>query len=116
ETVGARRVVVACGAGNFAHLPPELAHLPPELASHTACHRDLGRFPGRDVTVIGAGQSALESAALLAERGATVRLLVRGDALVWNEDPVLERPLRVRVREPLAGLGAGWKIWALSNH
>src|SRR4051812_1961619 len=38
--------------------------------SHTADHRDLSRFSGRRVLVVGGGQSALESAALLHEAGA----------------------------------------------
>ena len=40
---------------------------PEGLVSHSSQHRDLSGFAGREVTVIGAGQSALESAALLHE-------------------------------------------------
>lgn len=91
ETVHADRVVVAAGIVPFAWHPPQFAGLPPALASHTADHRDLGVFEGRRVTVVGGGQSALESAALLAEAGAEAEVLVRGHNLLWlappEEDP-----------------------------
>src|SRR6266516_2157423 len=61
----ARRVVVAAGIAPFAYRPSTFAYVPPELASHSADHRDLSRFAGREVIVVGGGQSAIESAALL---------------------------------------------------
>ncbi len=42
---------------------------------------------GQDVVVVGAGQSAQESAALLSEAGARVQLLVRGRRLVFGAAP-----------------------------
>ncbi len=78
EVVRARRVIVACGIIPFAWRPPEFDGLSPELASHSSKHRDLGRFSGKRVVVIGGGQSALESAALLHEAGAEVETIVRG--------------------------------------
>jgi hypothetical protein len=54
-----------------------------ELATHTSAHRDLSRFGGKRVLVVGGGQSALESAALLHEAGADVEVLVRKDHLIW---------------------------------
>src|SRR5260370_485418 len=53
--------------------------LPIDVVSHTADHADLGIFRGQHVAVIGRGQSACESAALLAEAGAAVTLICRGD-------------------------------------
>ena len=91
ETLRAERVVVAAGIVPFAWRPPQFAELPPALVSHTADHRDLGIFEGRRVAVVGGGQSALESAALLAEAGAEAEVLVRGHDLIWlappEEDP-----------------------------
>ncbi|MGZ4579322.1 MAG: FAD-dependent oxidoreductase [Nocardioidaceae bacterium] len=79
-----RRLVVAAGIAPFAHRPSVAAHLPPELASHTADHTDLGaRFAGQTVLVVGGGQSALESAALLHESGAEAEVLTRADHLNW---------------------------------
>jgi cation diffusion facilitator CzcD-associated flavoprotein CzcO len=92
ETLRAERVVVAAGIVPFAWRPPQFAGLPPALVSHTADHRDLGVFEGRRVAVVGGGQSALESAALLAETGAQVEVLARGRDLSWlaspDEDPL----------------------------
>jgi cation diffusion facilitator CzcD-associated flavoprotein CzcO len=79
----ARRVVVAAGIESFAWRPREFRSLPAELASHTCDHRNLSRFAGKRIAVIGAGQSALESAALLHEAGAEVELLVRAAFVRW---------------------------------
>ncbi|HEY7526687.1 MAG TPA: FAD-dependent oxidoreductase [Candidatus Limnocylindria bacterium] len=79
--IDARRVIVATGIGYFPHVPDAFAGLPVSLVSHTSAHQDLGRFAGREVLVVGAGQSALESAALLRESGATVELLARTDGI-----------------------------------
>jgi FAD-dependent urate hydroxylase len=79
----ASRVVVACGIAPFAWRPPEFAGLPNTLASHTSDYGDLSVFEGRSVAVVGGGQSALESAALLGERGAEVEVLTRSDRIVW---------------------------------
>jgi FAD-dependent urate hydroxylase len=83
EPLRAARVVVACGIAPFARRPPQLAGLPPEYASHTSEHRGFSRFAGQQVLVVGGGQSALESAALLHEAGASVEVLVREDHLNW---------------------------------
>jgi FAD-dependent urate hydroxylase len=83
ETLRAGRVVVAAGIAPFARRPPPLAAFPPELASHTSEHRDLSRFAGQRVLVVGGGQSALESAALLHEAGAEPEVLVRQDHIHW---------------------------------
>lgn len=84
-SAAARAVVVAIGLSNLAHLPPELAAAVPEgpfatgPVSHSSQHHDLSAPAGRDVVVVGAGQSALESAVLLVERGAaSVRVVARG--------------------------------------
>jgi pyridine nucleotide-disulfide oxidoreductase len=84
ELIHARRVIVACGIAAFARRPPEFARLPPEHASHTSDHRDLSRFAGRSVLVVGGGQSALETAALLYEaKAADVEVLVREHRVHW---------------------------------
>jgi cation diffusion facilitator CzcD-associated flavoprotein CzcO len=81
--VRARRVVVAAGIADFTNRPEIAAGLPSRLASHTADHVDLGRFAGRSVLVVGGGQSALESAALLHEAGAEVSVAARASSLNW---------------------------------
>src|SRR5580704_204015 len=77
EFFSSNRVVIAAGIRPFAWSPPEFAGLDPALASHTSENRHLGRFAGKQVLVIGSGQSALESAALLFEAGADVEVAAR---------------------------------------
>jgi cation diffusion facilitator CzcD-associated flavoprotein CzcO len=116
ERVRARNVVLAVGITHFSHVPAGLARLPRELGSHTSDHHDLSGFAGRDVTVVGAGQSALETATLAAEQGASVRVLVRRPVVVWNADPPAEpRPLRQRLRHPMTGIGPGWRSYSYCN-
>jgi cation diffusion facilitator CzcD-associated flavoprotein CzcO len=83
DRLRARRVVVACGIADFVHRPASCAGLPSELVSHTSEHRGFGGFAGRRVLVVGGGQSALESAALLHESGAEVEVAVRADHVNW---------------------------------
>jgi len=83
ETILARRLVVAAGISSFAWRPPQFAGLPSSLASHTSEQRDFQRFAGKQVLVVGSGQSALESAALLHESGAEVEIVARARRIRW---------------------------------
>jgi cation diffusion facilitator CzcD-associated flavoprotein CzcO len=83
ETWKARRVIIAAGIELFAWRPGEFQRIPSALASHACDHRDLASFAGKSVSVIGGGQSALESAALLNEMGASVEVLVRAPFVRW---------------------------------
>ncbi len=83
ELLKSHRVIVACGIGPFAWLPPEFRALSLRFTSHTSEHNDLRKFSGKKVLVIGGGQSALESAALLHEGGAEVEILVRERQVRW---------------------------------
>ena len=78
-----RRVIVAAGIAPFAWRPSVFAGLPASLVSHTSDHPHLGRFAGQSVLVVGGGQSALESAALLYEAGADVGVVVRTLMVRW---------------------------------
>jgi FAD-dependent urate hydroxylase len=108
-------VVIATGLSGFAHIPPPLASLPAALVTHTSAISSFAAFKGRDVAVLGAGQSALEAAALLFEAGARPQLLVREDAILWQTRVSRERSLWRRVRSPVAGLGTGPKAWTLTH-
>jgi len=91
--ITARRVAVAAGIGLFANRPAVADELPSELASHTGDHRDLSRFSGQRVLVVGGGQSALESAALLHENGARAEVAVRQDHMNWLHGGKYQRML-----------------------
>ncbi|MGE5711090.1 MAG: FAD-dependent oxidoreductase [Nitrospira sp.] len=77
------RVVVAAGIGPFKYKPKVFELLDPVLASHCYEGRSIRSFTGKRVAVIGAGQSALESAALLHEAGADVEIIARIPQLRW---------------------------------
>jgi cation diffusion facilitator CzcD-associated flavoprotein CzcO len=83
ETFQSRRVVVAVGIQSFARRPSEFDNLDASLASHASEHQDFARFTGWHVLVIGSGQSALKSAALLNEAGANVQVAARADQIQW---------------------------------
>ena len=83
ERVTAQRVVVATGLGPFAWRPPQFEVLPATHVSHSFDEDDLSRFTGRRVVVVGAGQSALENAALLHEAGASVEVIARAPKIRW---------------------------------
>ncbi|MCX5013440.1 NAD(P)-binding domain-containing protein [Streptomyces sp. NBC_00555] len=111
-----RTVALAVGVMPFAHHPPVLRDLPPGHYSHSSGHRDLTRFAGREVAVLGAGQAALETAALLAEQGARPCLVARRSRLNWNAVPQpLNRPAPRALRDPHSGLGTGWRSWVWSE-
>jgi FAD-dependent urate hydroxylase len=98
ETRYALRIVVATGLTCHSYRPPQFAGLPVVLATHSSEHRDLGRFRGRHVAVVGAGQSAVESAAIISESGAEVELIGRVGALNWigrrpGADGLLQRTI-----------------------
>jgi cation diffusion facilitator CzcD-associated flavoprotein CzcO len=117
EVVSARNVVLAAGVEHFARLPRALADLPPEVCTHSSAHTDPAEFAGQEVVVMGAGQSALETAALLHENGAGVQLVARAGTVRWNGVPLApDRPLPQRMREPESGLGSGYSTWFYSRH
>jgi len=112
EVVGARRVVMAIGITHYAHVPPVLSGLPEELLSHSSKYGPLDQFKGREVTVVGAGASALDVAALLHQAGATVQLVARKPAIRFHDPPDKKaRPLTRRLRAPMTGIGYGWKVY-----
>ncbi len=110
-------MVVAAGVEHFAWLPGELIGLPADICTHASAHVDLSIFGGKRVVVLGAGQSALETAALLHEQGTDVQIVMRGERPAWNGAPLApDRPLPQRLKEPEAGLGSGWSTWFYSRH
>ncbi|MDT0485536.1 FAD-dependent oxidoreductase [Streptomyces doebereineriae] len=118
ESFTARAVVVATGLSGLSHLPPELAAAAPDgpaptgPMSHSSQHHDLSRYSGKELIVVGAGQSALETAALAAEAGAQVRVVARGRGSVAFGAPPWKQP-RLRPESPF---GRAWSLWALTYY
>jgi hypothetical protein len=116
EVLLTRTVVLAIGVLPFVNRPEPLLRLPARLATHSSDHGDLSGFLGLDVTVLGAGQAALETAALLAEAGARPQLLARAGHVNWNTLPQpLDGSRLTSLRRPHSGLGTGWSSWAWSE-
>jgi thioredoxin reductase len=110
ETVHARSVVLAVGITHFDYVPENLAHLPEEFLTHSARHREVAPFRGRNVVVIGGGSSALDLAGLLHEAGAHVELVSRRQELKFHSQPTGKpRSGWQQIRHPQSGLGPGMR-------
>jgi FAD-dependent urate hydroxylase len=97
--IRARHVVLATGAESFRWRPPEFRDLPDELVSHGGDHRDLGVYAGKELAILGAGQSGVEYAALAHEQGAKVQLVFRAREVRW-----LTRSARLHANRLLSSL------------
>ncbi|WP_055566586.1 NAD(P)-binding domain-containing protein [Streptomyces atriruber] len=116
EVLRAGAVVVATGLTGFAHLPAPLAAAASGgpsalgLISHSSQQTDPSSFAGRSVTVVGAGQSALESAALLHEAGADVQVVARGARVRFDAPPSSGPHWR-----PETPAGRSWAMYGLTR-
>ena len=119
EEAAAASVVVASGLSQVAFVPPELAGLWAEgsgLVSHSSEHRDLSRLAGKRVAVLGAGQSALENAAILHEHGAHVEVFLRGARVRFADAPAdVAVQGRGTLLKPESPLGPGWSLFTFSR-
>ena len=97
-------VVMAIGLYNYANRPAPYTSLPSGLVSHSCDHNDFTRFRGKEVLVIGGGQSAIEFAALLHEAGAAVQVVARRPIMWLAPDRANTRTVFERV---MAKLGTG---------
>jgi thioredoxin reductase len=109
EIFRSKRVVVAAGITHFSFMPPMLGALPRESVTHSSDHKDVSKFGGRRVAVIGAGASAIDLAGLLHEAGADTHLIARRSAIAFHDAPTEPRPIAQRVLQPRSGLGLGWR-------
>jgi FAD-dependent urate hydroxylase len=127
EIVEADRVVIATGLANQDYRPPAFRRLDTARVTHTCEHADFSPLRGKRVAVIGRGQSACESAALLAEAGADVELFSRGE-IHWlgasTVETMTRKTMLQRLRDGLAAPSAvgplplSWlaELPALLNH
>lgn len=110
EIFEAKHVVLAVGTSKFAWVPPQFAQLPASLLTHSSEHKGASEFDGKEVTIIGSGDSAMDLAALLHEQGAKVCIIARRHAIAFHDPPPEEkRTSWQQVRNPSSGLGPGWK-------
>lgn len=113
--VWARQLIIATGLLPYATVPDELSWLPADLMTHSSVHRHLDHFSGRRVAVVGAGQSALQTAALLHEVGADVQVIARRQAIAW-EAKIPEKPgFAGYIKRPPNTLCEGWRCVALNS-
>ena len=110
----AAAVVVAVGMARGASIPPVLADGLGDRVTHSVAHCRMDGFVGREVAVVGAGQSALEACALLAENGARPTLLVREAAVSWAGRPARRTALEA-LRRPQTPLGPDPKLWLYTH-
>ena len=115
RSVQSRVVVMAPGLRYYAYSPPEYAHLPSTLVSHTSDYHNYGAFAGKQVVVLGGGQGALETAALLHESGAEVQVISRHPVHWIVDSSTTQRSLLERIRRPQAGAAQGWYEWGLER-
>jgi thioredoxin reductase len=110
ETFQARNLVLAVGITHFDYVPENLAHLTAEFLSHSARHREVEPFRGKNVVVIGGGSSAMDLAGLLGEAGAKVQMVSRRTELKFHSQPTGKpRSLWQQIRHPQSGLGPGMR-------
>lgn len=107
----ARAVVVAVGVTPFPHVPPLFEQAVAAGAVGFAVqHQAFDDLAGRTVVIVGAGQAALETAALAADAGGQVEVLARS-RVHWfaDREPHVERGLLgqrlYRLAYPVIGYG-----------
>ena len=111
----ARQIIIATGLMPYMKIPDELSGLPSDLMTHTAAHSRLDQFGGRRVAVIGSGQSALQTAALLHEAGTDVQVIARRQQIQWEgQVPAKLGPIGY-VKRPPSYLCEGWSCVAYSS-
>jgi thioredoxin reductase len=118
EVVRAKRIVFAIGVYPFKYIPQNLSHLPAEVLSHSGDHGPLDAFVGKAVAILGSGASAIDLAALLHEKGASVSLVARASELRFAIPPRVKRSMLRRLAhqllkplvEPDSGIGSGWLL------
>jgi cation diffusion facilitator CzcD-associated flavoprotein CzcO len=109
DRISARGVVIATGLKAHEFRPAPFALSPTPLISHTSEHAHFEGFRNQRVAVIGRGQSACETAALVTEAGAEAEIICRGP-IRWLGASDLhagcEREIRARVSALLASPSA----------
>jgi thioredoxin reductase len=111
ERFKADNVVLAVGVKWFAYTPPVLARLR-DLVSHSYDHRDVERFRGCEVAVVGTGSSAIDLAHELRRSGASPHIVGRAARVQYNSAPDSDgERLLYRLQNPPSTIGRGWRSY-----
>lgn len=116
DMLKAARVVLAVGISWFRHIPEMFRDLPAELLSHSYDHRELSRFAGRKLLILGAGSSAVDMAVLASDAGAQVSLVARAPDIHYHAVPDPDPISWLKaITHPSSGIGPGWRSFMCSN-
>jgi FAD-dependent urate hydroxylase len=77
------RVVVATGIAPFPYRPKVFENLPKSHVTHSSDHKDLSRFRGKRILIVGGGQSGLDAARILQDYDASSEVLSKARELYW---------------------------------
>ena len=83
QVVKSRRVIIATGIAPFPYMPREFDGTPKSHVTHSSDHPDLSGFRGRQVLVVGGGQSALDAARILSGHEARVEVVAKQEQIRW---------------------------------
>lgn len=104
----ARRVILSLGLKGFGQAPAALRGVPKPYVLHSGDFGDSAWAKGKEIVIVGGGQSAIGLAAAMGASGARVHLLVRGDAVNWSREPRTSSGFASRLLRGRVGLGRGW--------
>lgn len=90
----AKNVIIATGVEHYKYTPEMFRSLPSHLVSHTSGYTSFQAFAGKNIAVVGSGQSAWEAAALLHLAGSEVELLYRRESANYAGSTADEIQLR----------------------
>ncbi len=117
RVISCQCVVMAIGLAHYVYRPAKYRQWSEQLVTHTSVHQEFEQFAGKEVVILGGGQGALETAALVRESGAHVHVVTRRP-IVWmpgDADFPENRPLMERICYPKAGINPDWLSWSLEH-
>lgn len=91
----AKRIIVGVGVSYSKYIPKKICNQSHKLVSHSSDHTDYKKFEKKHVLVLGGGQSAWESAALLHENNAEVVLAYRRNKRLTPEKDLNKQQLEI---------------------
>ncbi len=107
---------MAVGITWFKSLPEELKQLPAGHVSHSFDHKAADQFRGKEVVVLGAGASAIDTALCLHDAGAKVRIVARRKTIPFHVAPDDGEPTIIgQLQNPDTGIGPGWRSFFCVN-